>query len=68
MREPEADQGKVAGAGVDYFDERAVTTAQKIADTVNNALGTEHSKLVPRLQRTTNPPFYFGVWLFGPNP
>jgi len=32
VREPEADQDKVAGAGVDYFDEHAVATAQKIAD------------------------------------
>ena len=68
VREPEADQDKVAGAGVDYFDEHAVATAQKIADLVNQALGTESKKLVPRLQHTTNPPFYFGVWLFSTSP
>jgi hypothetical protein len=67
VREPEADQDKVGGAGIDYFDDHALATAQKIAQTVNNALGTE-KKLMPRLQQTTNPAFYFGVWLYSPNP
>jgi hypothetical protein len=68
VREPEPDQDKVGGAGIDYFDERVLPTAEKIAKIVNEALGTtEGKKLTPRPQRTRNPGYYFGVWLFSPS-
>jgi hypothetical protein len=68
VREPEPDQDTVGGPGVDYFDPQAAPIAASIADTVNKVLVSQQlttpRNLVPRLQRTNNPKFYFGVWLF----
>jgi hypothetical protein len=69
VREPETDQDKVGGPGVDYFDPMAAETAQQIAKFVNDVLArdpTVHPEkpLSARLQRASTPAFYFGVWLF----
>lgn len=65
VREPEADQDKVGGPGVDYFTPAAAEEAKKIADLVNGYLAPDEShKLKPRLQNIKNPPNYFGIWLY----
>jgi len=69
VREPETDQDKVGGPGVDYFDQSAAETAQQIAQLVNETLVKgvavpQGKPLLPRLQRASTPSFYFGVWLF----
>jgi hypothetical protein len=65
VREPEEDQDKVGGPGVDYFAPNAVGEAQKIADLVNELVAPAPDKqLKPRPQTVKNPSNYFGVWLY----
>jgi hypothetical protein len=65
VREPEEDQDKVGGPGVDYFAPNAADEAKKIADLVNELLAPAADKqLKPRLQTVKNPSNYFGVWLY----
>lgn len=68
VREPEEDQDKVGGPGVDYFADQAKGKAQELADTVNGYLGPlgqdPGKKLQPRKQSGKNPPNYLGVWLY----
>jgi hypothetical protein len=65
VREPEEDQDKVGGPGVDYFAPNAAGDAQKIADLVNELLAPGPDRqLKPRLQSAKNPSNYFGVWLY----
>src|ERR1700733_12369647 len=61
VREPEEDQDKVGGPGVDYFDDAAKGKAQDVANTVNEYLAQSGSpagakKLLPRKQSTKNAP------------
>jgi hypothetical protein len=68
VREPEEDQDKVGGPGVDYFGDQAKGKAQELADAVNGYLGPlgqdAAKKLQPRKQSGKNPPNYLGVWLY----
>jgi hypothetical protein len=70
VREPEGDQDKVGGPGVDYFADQAKDKAQDVADKVNeffaqNATATQPAKkLQPRKQNGKSPPNYLGVWLY----
>jgi hypothetical protein len=68
VREPENDQDKVGGPGVDYFADQAKAKAQELADTVNGYLGPlgqdASKKLQPRRQSGKNPPNYLGIWLY----
>ncbi|HEU0084006.1 MAG TPA: hypothetical protein VFQ87_14160 [Bradyrhizobium sp.] len=70
VREPEGDQDKVGGPGVDYFADQARDKAQDVADKVNEFLAQNGAaaepakKLQPRKQSGKNPPNYLGVWLF----
>jgi hypothetical protein len=67
VREPEPDQDRVGGPGVDYFDPTSMDTARQIASSVNQVLSKEAPSakpLAPRLQKASTPAFYFGVWLF----
>jgi hypothetical protein len=70
VREPENDQDKVGGPGVDYFADQARDKAQDVADKVNAYLalnaspGETPKKLQPRKQATKNAPNYLGVWLY----
>jgi hypothetical protein len=70
VREPESDQDKVGGAGVDYFADQARGKAQDVADKVNEFLAQNGQpvdpakKLQPRRQSGKSPPNYLGVWLF----
>jgi hypothetical protein len=70
VREPENDQDKVGGPGVDYFDDTAKTRAQDVANAVNDYLaqnpppGDAPKKLQPRKQSGKSPPNYLGVWLY----
>ena len=68
VREPEEDQDKVGGPGVDYFGDQAKAKAQELADAVNGYLGPlgqdASKKLQPRKQAAKNPPNYLGVWLY----
>jgi hypothetical protein len=67
LREPEEDQDKVGGPGVDYFADEARAKAQEVADAVNAYLGPQvdpSKKLQPRKQNVKNSPNYLGVWLY----
>ena len=68
VREPENDQDKVGGPGVDYFADQAKAKAQDVADAVNGYLGPlgqdVSKKLQPRKQSGKSPPNYLGVWLY----
>jgi hypothetical protein len=70
VREPEEDQDKVGGPGVDYFDDTAKAKAQEVADTVNEYLAQQSpptdagKKLQPRKQAAKNAANYLGVWLY----
>jgi hypothetical protein len=69
VREPEQDQDKVGGPGVDYFDDAAKGKAQDVANTVNEYLAQNGSpadtkKLQPRKQSAKSAPNYLGVWLY----
>jgi hypothetical protein len=69
VREPEDDQDKVGGPGVDYFSDQARATAQQVADLVNTYLAQNGPadpgrKLQPRRQSAKNAPNYLGVWLY----
>jgi hypothetical protein len=70
VREPESDQDKVGGPGVDYFADQARGKAQDVADKVNEFLAQNGQpvdpakKLQPRRQSGKSPPNYLGVWLF----
>jgi hypothetical protein len=68
VREPEEDQDKVGGPGVDYFGDQAKGKAQELADAVNGYLGPlgqdPAKKLQPRKQSGKSPPDYPGVWLY----
>ena len=71
VREPEDDQDKVGGPGVDYFADQAKEKAQDVADKVNDYLRAKRrqpvdaaKKLQPRKQSGKSPPNYLGVWLF----
>jgi hypothetical protein len=70
VREPEDDQDKVGGPGVDYFADQAKAKAQDVADKVNEFLAQNGQpadaakKLQPRRQSGKSPPNYLGVWLF----
>ena len=68
VREPENDQDKVGGPGVDYFADQAKAKAQELADAVNNYLGPlgqdPAKKLQPRKQSGKTPANYLGVWLY----
>jgi hypothetical protein len=70
LREPEEDQDKVGGPGVDYFADEARAKAQEVADAVNGYLALSGppldpgKKLQPRRQNVKNAPNYLGVWLY----
>jgi hypothetical protein len=69
VREPEDDQDKVGGPGVDYFSDQARATAQQVADLINSYLAQNGPvdpgrKLQPRPQSAKSPPNYLGVWLY----
>src|SRR3954447_2380190 len=68
VREPENDQDKVGGPGVDYFADQAKAKAQELAEAVNGYLGPlgqdATKKLQPRRQSGKSPPNYLGVWLY----
>jgi hypothetical protein len=68
VREPENDQDKVGGPGVDYFADQAKAKAQELADAVNDYLGPlgqdASKKLQPRKQSGKSPPNYLGIWLY----
>ena len=68
VREPENDQDKVGGPGVDYFADQAKAKAQDLADAVNGYLGPlgqdASKKLQPRKQSGKSPPNYLGIWLY----
>src|SRR3954454_20085715 len=60
VREPEEDQDKVGGPGVDYFADRAKGAAAAVAELVNKYLKItdEKAKLKARPQNAKNSPFY----------
>ncbi len=69
VREPENDQDKVGGPGVDYFADQAKGKAQDVADKVNEFLAQNGGvdpakKLQPRRQSGKSPPNYLGIWLY----
>jgi hypothetical protein len=70
VREPENDQDKVGGPGVDYFADQAKAKAQDVADKVNEFFAQNGQpvdpakKLQPRKQSGKSPPNYLGVWLY----
>src|ERR1700754_4681441 len=69
VREPENDQDKVGGPGVDYFADQAKAKAQDVADKVNEFLAQNGGvdpakKLQPRKQSGKSTPNYLGVWLY----
>ncbi|WP_375412067.1 hypothetical protein [uncultured Bradyrhizobium sp.] len=70
VREPEPDQDKVGGPGVDYFDDAAKAKAQEVANAINDYFsqnappGDAPKKLQPRRQSTKNAANYLGVWLY----
>jgi hypothetical protein len=65
VREPENDQDKVGGPGIDYFAPQAAAEAAKLADLVSGYLGLDSAKkLQTRKQSGKNPPNYLGVWLY----
>lgn len=66
VREPEEDQDKVGGPGVDYFSPDAKGEADKMADLVSTELSLK-AKPPSRLQSVNNAlyqKFYLGVWLY----
>jgi hypothetical protein len=66
VREPEPDQDKVGGPGVDYFSPDAKNEADKIAGLVSARLNIA-PPLKPRLQTSKNglfQKFYLGIWLY----
>jgi hypothetical protein len=66
VREPEADQDKVGGPGVDFFSPDAKGEADKIADLVSKRLNLA-PPLKSRLQISKNglfQKFYLGIWLY----
>jgi hypothetical protein len=65
VREPENDQDKVGGPGIDFFAPQAAAEAAKVADLVSGYLGLEPAKkLSTRKQSAKGPPNYLGVWLY----
>jgi hypothetical protein len=70
VREPEEDQDKVGGPGVDYFADDAKGKAQEVANMVNDYLAQNgppaeaSKKLQPRKQGAKNSANYLGVWLY----
>jgi hypothetical protein len=65
VREPENDQDKVGGPGIDYFAAQAAAEAAKVADLVNGYLGLDPAKKLPtRRQSGKSPPNYLGIWLY----
>jgi hypothetical protein len=65
VREPENDQDKVGGPGVDYFGPQAEQEAAKVAGLVSGYLGRDPAKKLPiRLQSSKSPPNYLGIWLY----
>jgi hypothetical protein len=65
VREPENDQDKVGGPGIDYFAPQAAAEAAKVADLVSGYLGLDPAKKLPtRKQSGNSPPNYLGVWLY----
>ncbi|HXO72429.1 MAG TPA: hypothetical protein VN838_26010 [Bradyrhizobium sp.] len=65
VREPQNDQDKVGGPGVDYFAPQAANEAAKVAGLVSGYLGLDASKKLPtRRQSGKSPPNYLGVWLY----
>jgi hypothetical protein len=65
VREPENDQDKVGGPGVDYFAPQAAGEADKVAGLVTGYLGLDASKKLPtRKQSGKSPPNYLGIWLY----
>ena len=65
VREPENDQDKVGGPGVDYFAPQAANEAAKVAGLVSDYLGLDASKKLPtRHQTGKSPPNYLGIWLY----
>src|SRR3954453_2684315 len=70
VREPEGDQDKVGGPGVDYFADQAKDKAQDVADKVNEFFAENGAppapakNLKPRKQSGKIQPNYLGVWLF----
>jgi hypothetical protein len=65
VREPENDQDKVGGPGVDYFGPQAAAEAAKVAGLVSGYLGLDPAKKLPtRLQSSKSPPNYLGIWLY----
>ncbi len=66
VREPDADQDKVGGPGVDYFSPDARGEADKIAGLVSTRLNIA-PPLKARLQTSRNAlfqKFYLGIWLY----
>ena len=65
VREPENDQDKVGGPGVDYFGPQAAGEAAKVAGLVSGYLGLDASKKLPTRQQSSKaPPNYLGIWLY----
>ncbi|WP_413989791.1 hypothetical protein ACMDCR_28205 [Labrys okinawensis] len=56
-----------SGPGVDYFTLRDEVIAADVAAIVDDVLPDPKHLLVPRLQKTGNPPGYLGLWLHGGN-
>jgi hypothetical protein len=66
VREPEEDQDKVGGPGVDYFSPDAKNEADKIATFVGTQLSL-NPPLKSRLQNLKESlyqKFYVGIWLY----
>lgn len=66
VREPEEDQDKVGGPGVDYFSPDAKNEADKVAAFVSGQLSL-NPPLKARLQtskETLYQKFYLGIWLY----
>lgn len=59
------DQEAAAGASVDYFSDQDKPGAADVAEIANKNLASGATLLKPRLQNTTNPSGYLGVWLSG---
>src|SRR3954468_3273988 len=70
VREPEGDQDKVGGPGVDYFADQAKDKAQDVADKVNaflaqNGQPADPAKILkPRKHGGKGAPNYLGIWLY----
>ena len=65
VREPQNDQDKVGGPGIDYFSPQAAAEAAKVAGLVSGYLGLDPAKKLPTRQQSSKaPPNYLGIWLY----